>query len=486
MKKIIYINFLFWGSLTVAQNSVGINTTIPDNSSVLDINSSNKGILLPRVSLVDVTNITTPINTPATGLLVWNTNALVTGGDGIGYYFYNGTTWQRYHEKSSLDNAYDKGGAGAGRIIIADAGAVKITGTDGFMVTGTHATGTAIDSELTGAGTRLFYNPAKSAFRAGAVDNNQFSTTRVGNFSGAFGYNNSIFGGRNFGANNNNITSNTNANSFGNGNNSFDNAAISIGSSTTSGGNNSFSSGRNTSSTGDNSVSMGFENNSNTLAEVSLGVYSRNKGKFDSSGTLSDSETTHYPTDALFTIGNGTTNLLRHDVLFINKTGEIRINEEYKLPLLDGTNNQVLYTDGNENLAWRNKIVDTNISEIPMYLNNAIYQISNTTYANFGNTTSAINPTDFNTLGQIRIKVIIKYGNSSSPVNLLTRLVDDSGAVIIGTSQFNAPVTTSFGSIVQSNWVNYTNLNSISVHLNGKLDSGTQDIEKVYLLVRSQ
>ncbi len=75
---------------------VGIGTTNPDNSASLDITSTDSGLLIPRVSLVDVSNITTPVNSPATGLLVYNTNTSVSGGDGEGFYYFNGTIWVKF------------------------------------------------------------------------------------------------------------------------------------------------------------------------------------------------------------------------------------------------------------------------------------------------------------------------------------------------------------------------------------------------------
>ena len=45
---------------------------------------------------------------------------------------------------NTLDGAYDQGGAGAGRTIIADAGAVKISGAGGLEVDGTIKSGTSI------------------------------------------------------------------------------------------------------------------------------------------------------------------------------------------------------------------------------------------------------------------------------------------------------------------------------------------------------
>ncbi|MFI5221482.1 MAG: hypothetical protein ACHQK8_04080 [Bacteroidia bacterium] len=71
--------------------NVGINTTgnSPDTSAMLDISSTTKGILIPRVSLASLTDVST-IKLPATSLLIYNTNASLTGG--VGYYYNSGTT----------------------------------------------------------------------------------------------------------------------------------------------------------------------------------------------------------------------------------------------------------------------------------------------------------------------------------------------------------------------------------------------------------
>ena len=71
--------------------NVAINTTggIPDASAMLDIASTSKGFLIPRVSLTSLTDATTVTST-ATSLLIYNTNAAITNGKG--YYFNNGTS----------------------------------------------------------------------------------------------------------------------------------------------------------------------------------------------------------------------------------------------------------------------------------------------------------------------------------------------------------------------------------------------------------
>ena len=85
MRNLIYfLLFVFSGSALSAQN-VGINgdNSNPDPSAMLDVKSTDKGMLIPRMTQAQRTLIASP----ATGLLVYQTD----GTDG--FYFYNGTAW---------------------------------------------------------------------------------------------------------------------------------------------------------------------------------------------------------------------------------------------------------------------------------------------------------------------------------------------------------------------------------------------------------
>jgi hypothetical protein len=62
--------------------SVGIGTTSPNASSLLDISSTTKGVLVPRMTTAE----RNAISSPATGLLVYD-NTLNA------FYFYNGSAW---------------------------------------------------------------------------------------------------------------------------------------------------------------------------------------------------------------------------------------------------------------------------------------------------------------------------------------------------------------------------------------------------------
>ena len=119
-------------SFLQAQN-VGIGTNSPDPSAKLHINDSNRGILIPRLSLTNVI-IAAPVTSPATGLLVFNNNPSITGGNGTGFYYWSGTQWKPLEGGNTLDMAYDQGGAGVGRTINADAGPVEINGNGGLWI----------------------------------------------------------------------------------------------------------------------------------------------------------------------------------------------------------------------------------------------------------------------------------------------------------------------------------------------------------------
>lgn len=88
-------------SLTTASfaQNVAVNATgaTPNASAGLDVDFTNKGLLLPRVSLTSALDVTT-IPSPATGLMVYNLGTGGTSPNDItpGQYYFNGTKWVRY------------------------------------------------------------------------------------------------------------------------------------------------------------------------------------------------------------------------------------------------------------------------------------------------------------------------------------------------------------------------------------------------------
>lgn len=107
---LIFITSVGFSTVTYSQN-VGINTSgsNADASSMLDVSATDKGILIPRVSLVNVSNSTAPVNAPAAGLLVYNTNAAVVGGYGVGFYYWSGTAWTKMATGNTLTASLTNG-----------------------------------------------------------------------------------------------------------------------------------------------------------------------------------------------------------------------------------------------------------------------------------------------------------------------------------------------------------------------------------------
>jgi hypothetical protein len=84
---LLFATALLLGIQSYAQTGVAINTTgaEPDNSAMLDVSSTQKGILIPRMTEEQ----RTAIASPAKGLLVYQ-------NDGTeGFYYFNGIAWTR-------------------------------------------------------------------------------------------------------------------------------------------------------------------------------------------------------------------------------------------------------------------------------------------------------------------------------------------------------------------------------------------------------
>lgn len=75
---------------TLLTQNIGINENgvAPNASALLDINSADKGLLVPRINIPNLSNAN-PVASPETSLLVWNTNT----STGVGYHYWNGAQW---------------------------------------------------------------------------------------------------------------------------------------------------------------------------------------------------------------------------------------------------------------------------------------------------------------------------------------------------------------------------------------------------------
>ncbi len=182
MKTTLYA--LLFISFCTGYAQVGIGTTNPDASSILDITSTNTGILIPRLTETQRTDITNPAN----GLLVYQTDNINTG-----FWYYNGTAWT--HLNVNRGEFESIGG------IVRNTSNIN---SDCFVFGSTQMD----DLEGTADNHRMFFDKTNGSFRAGRATGTQwnaaqrgyqslamgFNNTASANYSTAFGYGNAALG----------------------------------------------------------------------------------------------------------------------------------------------------------------------------------------------------------------------------------------------------------------------------------------------------
>lgn len=195
MKSLFTVLAIFISSMLFSQNNVGIGTTTPDTNAILDIQSNSKGILIPRLTTTQRTSMV--LNTAQTGLLVYDNNLQQ-------FWFWDGTQWVQIGAGSSsctsLNDAYNCGGNGAGRSILTNYGAVELTlsnttnGSVGLQVNSTTGTSSAPSTSMSAQNTAFggaIYGENTNAsnpyntIEASTVSSNQYTSAIAGYYDGS-------------------------------------------------------------------------------------------------------------------------------------------------------------------------------------------------------------------------------------------------------------------------------------------------------------
>jgi hypothetical protein len=94
MKKILLL--LYFSTISIFAQ-VGIGTSNPHPNSLLDLESTSNGVLMPRVELESTTSFS-PLSSHEQGMIVYNTRFIndVTPG----FYYNNGSTWVKMTRNS--------------------------------------------------------------------------------------------------------------------------------------------------------------------------------------------------------------------------------------------------------------------------------------------------------------------------------------------------------------------------------------------------
>jgi hypothetical protein len=147
----IFILFFLINFITV-QAQMGINTSTPSNGALLDITSSDKGFLMPRIALTGTDDVTSITPSATTGVMLYNT---VTAGAlpvqvTPGFYYWSGVQWRRLYNQGytllydqTAEVAADPNPANYLDITGLDTGVINIpfSGTYQIVVTGYLAAG---------------------------------------------------------------------------------------------------------------------------------------------------------------------------------------------------------------------------------------------------------------------------------------------------------------------------------------------------------
>jgi len=280
----------------------------------------------------------------------------------------------------TLDEAYNFGGAGVGKTITADSGAVTIDGTDGLVSTGTINVGATMPS---GNGVRMIWNPRKAAFRAGSPGGTSWDDANTGSYSVAFGYLS--------------IASGTYSAAFGGGAKATAHAAVAFGQACESSGVAAASFNSHNIASGSHSAAFNIDTNASGYGSVSFGNSTEANGSHSfvsgsrntaasfaetviGAGATTYAITTNGATqfrsanltDRLFVIGNGydanNNNVMddaeRSDAMVVLKNGNIGIGSSTpqeklhivgKVRIADGSQaaGRILVSDANGTGTWQ-------------------------------------------------------------------------------------------------------------------------------------
>ena len=280
MKKSVIIFIFFLGLLiNLSAQSVGINTTSPHASAALDVSSTTKGMLVPRMLESERMYITSPAN----GLLVYQTDGTA------GFYFWNGAAWTPVSGGTPSELQKITEGSNTGwRILGRNPLNYGDIGLD------------AID----------FSNSPLPSSTRGATGSN---STAIGSYTTASGLTSTALG-------NNTTASGITATSMGGGTISSGNTSTAMGFGTVASGDYSTSMGANTTASGNYSTAMGAATLAKSYGEVAIGSFNTD---YAAIGTISINAA-----DRAFGVGIGTGfGAGRKDGLIVYKDGTLAFNK---------------------------------------------------------------------------------------------------------------------------------------------------------------
>jgi len=308
----ISFSFIIYFTLNICSGQIGIGTSTPDSTAVLDISSETKGLLIPRMLEVHKDSIMDP----AEGLIVYQTD-----GD-IGFYFYSELEWTKLSTVSKIDDLSD--------------GKSKGDGTSIFIGDNAGNLDDNTDNQNIGIGSGAL-NVNINGENNVAIGVNTLSTLEEGNFNTAVGINaltSSVDGSSNTAIGFQSALSNT----TGFGNTTLGDWSMKdniLGSENTIVG---FRAGEK--NLGNKNVFLGNQAGINETGSQKLYI-NNNSADQDNALIYGEFDNKIIRTNGRLQVGNPA-------------------NNGYQFPLVDGNQDEVLSSDGNGNLSWKSTSISIN------------------------------------------------------------------------------------------------------------------------------
>lgn len=346
--KSIYLTFIIsiYAQLGICQShGISINTTgnSPHVSSILDVESTSKGLLIPRMTLSNRLSIATPAN----GLIVYQTDSvkgfwynegtetsplwkhLGSGGGNLPpgqqnqTLRYNAGNWEA---DSFLTNTGNKIGIGTTN----PSAGLEIISYHGIRANGLLNNG---NIQNMGAGVHMLWYPRKAAFRAGATDDGTMNGAPGFYPDGNTRWNDSNIGQYSFSGGYANKASGVSSASLGEGNITSAKGSIGLGLLNSSSGFGSAAIGVSSVSKNYGSISLGVDLVTKCLGCTTVGISNDTSDTFVENFSLTS--------DRVFQIGIGFPNTYRRNAMTVLKNGNVGIGQNMPLHLLELRNYEI-------------------------------------------------------------------------------------------------------------------------------------------------
>lgn len=336
-------------------SQVGIGTTNPDSSSILDLKSSNSGLLIPRINLTSTTDNTTVPN-PANALLVYN---LSTASDVVPGFYYWDSKWKKMSSNSgSTDDTHwrlEGNTLSTGN---------EFLGSKNYFPILFKTNNTVIGKFHPNGGVNLGLNSVTHPDGSIAIGQNANSSSQVGAL--ALGYSSNASGYR--------------ATSIGYGANSSNNDAVSIGYNSNVSGIYSAAIGFETRVTGQSAFALGYQTAASGYLSSAIGNNSSSTGAWSTAIGFGATS----PQDNSIILGSSTNN--NNKIGIGTNTPEERLHVVGSVKIVDGNqgSGKVLVSDTTGKAIWQNPNSLKAYGEINKNSNQILTSGGSVTYGNSG------------------------------------------------------------------------------------------------------